>query len=92
MANSLKRNLKVSDKVVLLGGDSVEIAIQTFGTMSFTSGTALAVRRIGSTEDLRCSGYDIDAEETLRRYGAENGWNSHPNADAVDGDGAPLSE
>ncbi len=75
MANSLNRNLKVGEKVVMHGGETVLIASdETFGAMSFTSGTALGVRRIGSEETLRCSGYDIDAEETLKRHATENGW------------------
>jgi hypothetical protein len=75
MANSLNRNLKAGEKVVMNDGETVIIASDnTFGAMSFTQGTALGVRRIGSNETLRCSGYDIDSEETMKRHAAENGW------------------
>lgn len=70
MANSLNRNLKVGDQLILSNGAQVAVVEPLmFGAMSFTSGAALAVSGYG-----RISGYDIDAKATLARFGAANGW------------------
>ncbi len=70
MANSLNRNLKVGDKLILSNGAQVAVVEPImFGAMSFTSGTALAVSGYG-----RISGHDIDAEATVTRFAKDNGW------------------
>lgn len=74
MANSLNRNLKMGDKVVLSDHQTYEVAAETFGNMSFTSGSALMVKRYGDPEVIRASGYDIDPKATLEKHSADNGW------------------
>ena len=74
MANSLNRDLKVGNKVVMKAtGESVEIALETFGCFAQTSGSKICVTR-GHGEDINTTGYDIDADETIRRHAADNGW------------------
>jgi hypothetical protein len=77
MANSLKRELKIGDRVRLTNGFSVVVAGRTFGNYPFTSGSALIVKLPEDPpeqEGSRVSGYDIDAAETMRLHAAENGW------------------
>jgi hypothetical protein len=74
MANSLNRDLKVGDKVVMKAtGESVEIALESFGCFASTSGSKICVTR-GYGEPLHASGHDIDADETIRRHARENGF------------------
>jgi hypothetical protein len=72
MANSLHRNLKVGDKVVLDGPVDAVIDSEMFGCMSFTRGTAIGVTING--QSMRADGFDIDAQATLQRFAKENGW------------------
>ena len=72
MANSLGRNLKEGDKVVLHGGVEAVCGGQCFGSMSFTIGRALDVSING--RPTRADGYDIDADETMLRFAVANGW------------------
>jgi hypothetical protein len=72
MANSLGRNLKKGDKLVLNDGIEAVAGGELFGSMSFTAGRALDVEING--QNYRRDGYDIDAAETERRFGKENGW------------------
>lgn len=74
MANSLKLNLKKGDKVVMRGGEVAVCGGECFGSFAFTAGRALDIEIGGRT--LRADGYDIDAEESRRRFAAENGWSS----------------
>lgn len=77
MANSLNRNLKPGDKVVLVGNVEASIDLHTFGCSSFTAGTALSVI-IGGLS-YRADGYDIDAEKTVKRFSEHNGWTETEN-------------
>ncbi len=72
MANSLGRTLKKGDKLVLKGGIEAVAGGELFGSMSFTAGRALDIEINGKY--YRHDGYDIDAAETERRFGTENGW------------------
>lgn len=72
MANSLNRNLKKGDKVVLNGGLVAVCGGECFGSLAFTSGTCLDVTIDGQFR--RADGFDIDAEATLARFSKENGW------------------
>lgn len=76
MANSLNRNLKVGDKVVVDGRTMVVDEPLMFGAMSFTSGSAIALRAPDSPtgSGSRFDGYDIDAAATMAQHGAGNGW------------------
>jgi hypothetical protein len=70
----LNRDLKVGDKVVMKAtGESVEIALESFGCFASTSGSKICVTR-GYGEPLHASGHDIDADETIRRHARENGF------------------
>lgn len=74
MANSLNRDLKTGDKVVLrLTGESVAIACETFGCFAATSGSKICVTR-ATGEECYATGYDIDADETVKRHAADNKW------------------
>lgn len=74
MANTLGRNLKAGDKLVMANGAVVEVAEPLlFGAMSFTSGSALIVEHHG--DKIKTSGYDIDAEATRKQFTVKNGWN-----------------
>lgn len=73
MANSLKRDLKVGDKVVMKAtGESVEIALETFGCFANLLGSTISLTRGHGYEHV--SGYDIDPDETIKRHASDNGW------------------
>lgn len=75
MANALKRDLKTGDKLVMLDGNSYEMTCQLFGACATTSGSAIAIRPLGSTEQgFKTSGHEIDPVKTMERHGKENGW------------------
>jgi hypothetical protein len=73
MANSLNRNLKRGDKLVMLDGSTVVVDAELFGCFATTSGSAIGIRT-GDGRLVKASGHDIDAAQTMGRYGMENGW------------------
>lgn len=75
MANALNRELKKGEKLVLIGGDEVQVDAEGFGASSFTSGTALYVKSISGPNEGRINAvYDIDAKATMERFASANGW------------------
>jgi len=72
MANSLSIDLKKGDKIVLKGGIVAEAGGECYGSFTFTTGRCLDVYING--KPYRHDGFDIDREETLKRFSKENGW------------------
>lgn len=72
MANSLGRDLKKGDKLILRGGVEAVAGGECYGSFTFTAGRALDVEING--QPYRHDGFDIDKEETERRFAKENGW------------------
>jgi hypothetical protein len=76
--NSLGRDLKKGDKVVLRGGQTFVCNGEGFGCFEVCSGGAIFGELNG--ENCRIEGVQIDAKATMRTYGAENGWQKTPSA------------
>jgi hypothetical protein len=73
--NSLHRNLKPGDRIVLhTTGQMVEVAYLTLGCYDVTQSTDIAVRRRWRTQVTVVSGLDINAEATLQKCAKRNGW------------------
>jgi hypothetical protein len=75
MANSLNRELKGGDKVVMSDGQTYIVdEAKTFGCYPFTSGRKFGIRLPGSEELIVASAMEIDADQTMERYAVENRW------------------
>jgi hypothetical protein len=83
MANAFRRDLKAGDKIVLVDGRVATCGGECFGAMSFTTGTALDVTIEGEPGPVRLHAFnDVDAAETVRRFGKENGWDDSEELEA----------
>lgn len=75
--NSLNRNLKEGDKIVMEGNPySFEVAVCMFGAMAKTAGRKLGIKPVGTSDDkiISVDATEINKEETLKRHAKENGW------------------
>jgi hypothetical protein len=73
--NSLNRELKKGDRLVLDDGQECLIETEGFGCRPAARGTAIYVKNDAGREG-RIEGSDIDAKATMERFAAINGWTS----------------
>ena len=75
--NSLHRDLKEGDKIVMEGNPySFEVAICMFGAKAATSGRKLGIKPVGTSDEqiINVDATEINKEKTLERHAKENGW------------------
>jgi uncharacterized protein YabE (DUF348 family) len=75
MANSLNRNLKNGDKVVMESNspDGIVVTVEGgFGMSASSRGTTIFVNYNG--QSMKMDSYEIDKKQTNARFYEENGW------------------
>ena len=72
MANVLKRQLNRGDKLVLCDGTILTVTTGGYGCNPNLRGTCIIGMRAGHV--IRVDGTDVNADETIKQYAKDNGW------------------